>query len=526
MAVEVLTSFSMRVHPMQTHSNLDSQMAKSSAMRRGIFCGIGLAVSAAFMAAASRGDLSLDEVISLETALGSQNWLAIFMQNADDNNHLLNTFFLHLLGGQHNLFIYRIPAVLFGIYTIVALMWSARRYDKEAAVWVVYLAGLSYPIILYASEARGYAPAMFFAVVSFEMLQRYWERKTRAGLILFWTSLCFGFLSHFSFVIIVVALGGWAVIREKYAGTCFRVAMGNLAKLYAVPALFLASVYLFFIRHMIILGGPVFSRWQVVGSAACHALGLMDTGGLPLVSVLSAVILAGFGVWNLFRQGRFEWIFFVLVLFAAPVLVVTVLHPKYLYFRYFMVCFPFFYLLLAFLFAQWFRNSGMIKIIPVLLILTITMGHSVKLVTLLNFGRGNYRRALNDMAAATPGQFIKIGSDSDFKNGNMLNFYGLFLPPSKKIKYILFTKIPLEKPDWFVVSIPPTANPTIEVDGVIKCKYNLFSIYPFCGLSGMNWFVYRLSAETETNSNRTPVMSKKILGNIKDNASTNAPPPV
>jgi hypothetical protein len=485
---------------MHNSTNPDLKTVESSAMWRRFLCVIGFAASLILMAAASRGDLSLDEVISLKTALGTDNWIAIVTQNTDDNDHLLNTFMLRLLGGQQHLFVYRIPAILFGIYTIAALWFAARRWSSEAAVWVVYLAGLSYPIILYSSEARGYAPAMFFAVVSFEMLQRCWERETWVRLILFWTALCLGFLSHFSFVIILISLGGWSLIRERKTGTSFRDATMNLARFYAVPVVFLAGIYLVFIRHMIILGGPVFSRWEVVGSAVSHALGLTDAAGLRLVSVISAAILVGFGIWNLFRQRRQEWIFFVLVLFAAPMLVVTLLHPKYLYFRYFMVCFPFFYLLLAFIFAQWFRNRGIIKIIPVLLIFAMTTGHLLKVATLLDFGRGNFRCAINDMAAATPGQIIRVGSNDDFVNGNMLDFYGLFLPPSKKIEYVLTTKIISEKPDWIVVCYLPVASPVLVEDGA---KYNLFSIYPSCGLSGMAWFVYRLSAETETGPSRT-----------------------
>ena len=114
---------------MPGRSNPDSPAAKTIEKPYRLFLAIGFAASAILMIAAIRGDLWLDEVMSLKTALTAPGWLALITQNANDNNHLLNTFFLRLLGWQQHLFVYRLPAVLFGIYTIVALAWTARRWS-------------------------------------------------------------------------------------------------------------------------------------------------------------------------------------------------------------------------------------------------------------------------------------------------------------------------------------------------------------------------------------------------------------
>lgn len=484
---------------MQAHLNLDSQMAGRAGRLRWIFW-VGFAVSAVLMATASRGDLAIDEVVSLQKAENTQTWLEIVTQNQNDNNHLLNTFFLRLLGKQQNLFVYRIPAVLFGIATVAALGLTARRWGKEESVWVVYLAGWSCPMILYCSEARGYAPAMFFAVVSFELLQRCWERCTTAKLLLFWASLCLGFLSHFSFVIICIALGIWLLVHERTAGGSLRGVWLKAAKYFAIPAVFLAGIYLVYIRHMIILGGKVYTRREVAGAAAAYALGFVDVAELRWVAILFAAALIGCGLWMLFRQRRDEWIFLTLALLVLPALVLLLWQPRFLYFRYFMVCFPFFYLLLAFVFAGWFRDSGpMIKMVPLLLTLAITAGHLVKVAGLLDSGRGHYRRALQDMAAATPGPLIRVGSDNDFRNGTLLNFYARFLPPSKKLEYIPAERRNQERPDWMIeFCLDPTfpAYPDLEVGDI--GKYDLFGVYPFSGLDGWSWFVYQRSAGAGT----------------------------
>jgi hypothetical protein len=461
---------------------------------------VGFAASLGLMVAASRGALSLDEVLSLETALGARNWFSLLCQPTDDNNHLLNAVCLRLLGWQPHLIVYRIPAILFGGYTLLALAFTARRWGRAAILWTVYLAGLSFPIILYCSEARGYAAAMFFAVLSFELLQCCWEQPTWGRIILFWVVLCLGFAAHFTFANVLVALGGWAVIRERNRGTPVRAAVLRLARLFAPPAVFVAVVYLVIIRHLAILGGPIYTEREVIGAAAAHALGLPDTAHLRVVAVAGCALLAICGLWHLVRRNRPEWTYFALVLFFAPLLMTLLTPSKYLTFRYFMVCFPFFYLLLAFLFVEWCRRPGIFKLLPVALILCMTTGHLLKLQKLVDLGRGNFLQALNDMAGANRTPLIRVSSDSDFKNGKLLHFYGLLLP-AKKVEYIPHDQITAERPDWLVVTYLPDYPSLLAGNSL---RYDLFSYYPFCGLSGLSWSVYRLANESQTNNHQFP----------------------
>jgi len=460
----------------------------------------GLALGSVLILAASWGCLSLDEVLSLETALGAKHWFSFILQPTDDNNHLLNTLFLRLIGWQTNLIIYRFPAIIFGIYTLMALAFTARRWGTATSVWSIYLAGLAYPIILYCSEARGYAPAMFFAVISFELLQRCWENNTWTRLILFWLSLCLGFVAHFTFANVLVALGGWAVFHELHAKSPLRQAAINLARLFLVPAIFVIAVYAWVIRKLSILGGQLYTEWEVTGAATAHVLGLPDVPSLHIISVLSCALLISYCVWKLFRQKRPEWTWFILVLAFAPIFTTILTHPQFPTFRYFIVCFPFFHLLLAIRFAEWFRQPGIIRLLPVALILAMTTGHFFKIEKLVTLGRGGYLQAVDDMASATRGDVVRVSSDSDFKNGKLLRFYGLLLP-SKKIEYIPHDEIATARPEWLVVTYFSDYPSLMAAQTV---KYDLFSNYPFCGLSGLEWSVYRLDKRLMTASNSVP----------------------
>jgi hypothetical protein len=79
----------------------------------------------------------------------------------------------------------------------------------------------------------------------------------------------------------------------------------------------------------------------------------------------------------------------------------------------------------------------------------------------------------------------------------LLRFYGFFLPPAKQVEYIPLENIPSERPDWIVVSYLPPDPSFVMKD--TAAEYDLFSVYPSSGLTGMNWWVYRLSPESVTN---------------------------
>jgi hypothetical protein len=304
-------------------------------------------------------------------------------------------------------------------------------------------------------------------------------------------------LSNFSFIMVFMALGIWSLAHDCFAGASVRLLALNAAKYYGVPVVFLAGLYLFYIRHMIVLGGPILPWWEAISDTPLQLLGFSPVDGLRVVGVLLGLVLIVYGIWKLFVQKREDWLFFVAILFIAPALLLLVFQPRFLYFRYFSICFPFFYLLLAYVFAGWFENRGKMKLLPLVLIVGITAGHLIKVTSLLQYGRGHYRQAIQEMAAATPGPLVKISSDHDFRNGTLVEFYARFLPPSKQVEYITRQRRDQETPDWFILHCgDPTfpAYPDVEVGGI--GKYDLFGTYSYSGSYGWSWFVYHRPSET------------------------------
>jgi len=457
---------------------------------------------AALMFVCARGDLFIDEVVSLNWAHNAPAWSALFTENQTDNNHLLNTLYMRLLGYQPDFFLYRIPAAVFGAAFLATLIFTARRLGKSVPVWVAVLAGLSYPVILYSSEARGYSGAMFFAALAYELIQQCWERFTLPKLVLFWTVLMLGLLSHFSFIMTCMALGIWSLWHDHAAKCPSKVVITNALKYFGIPAVFVAGLYLIYIRKMSILGGNIQPKWEAIGDAVSYLLGLNADGWLRWLAMALATTFVTCGVIKMFREKRGDSVFFLAAIVIAPAIMLILWNPKFLYFRYFAITFPFFYLLMGYVLARWFSSAGKGKWIPVILVIGITAGHLVKTVNLIRYGRGNYSQAVFDMAAATPGPVIKVASDHDFRNGTLLQFYARFLPRTKTLEYILKEQRHQIRPDWVVMHcLDATFPPYLDIDVTGWGKYELFGNYPFCGSSGWAWSVYH--GPVETNANKT-----------------------
>ena len=100
----------------------------------------------------------------------------------------------------------------------------------------------SYPMILYSSEARGYALAIFFALLAFIAL-RAGDPARRGAIPVFWLSVTLGFLSHLTFAHVYFALLAWSIARPLLRREPFARGLASAARWHAVPLLFLAAFY-------------------------------------------------------------------------------------------------------------------------------------------------------------------------------------------------------------------------------------------------------------------------------------------
>jgi uncharacterized membrane protein len=117
--------------------------------------------------AAASGDLWLDEIWSVLIARTLHSAADVFTLR-HDNNHPLNTLYLYLLGQPRLQLEYRLASVLSGVACIGLVGYSAwRRWGARESWLATVLCAVSFPIVLYSSEARGYGLLLFFALMAF-----------------------------------------------------------------------------------------------------------------------------------------------------------------------------------------------------------------------------------------------------------------------------------------------------------------------------------------------------------------------
>ncbi len=446
-------------------------------------------VSCVLIVFAAQGDLWLDEVWSLFIARAAGAPMQIITTYLHDNNHILNTLYLRFVGEQKPFWVYRLLAMLSGMGSVFLIGYLGRCWGPVERLAAVLLTATSYPLLLYFSEARGYAPAIFFALSSYAIWHRNYRDFSFFRLLAFWLTSILGILSHMSFAIVVAAFLFASVANTVKEGCSFGKILRSLAHL-TPPLAFLAVFYVFFARRMVIGGGAQYTYWQVAGQISTLALGLPEKLASLAVALLTGIIVLG--VYALYRDRDDQWPFYLAVLAIAPLLVVLVARPEYLYFRYFILCFPFLYLLIAHLLCRWYGSSkSNLRWLVAAGVLLLISVQAQRIFLLLRFGRGNYTAALTYILQNSSEEIVRVGSDHDFRNRMLVEFYGPRLTAPRTLRYVAQSLWRAEPPHWILTHSQEASRPeqtSFVVSGV--GEYRFVEVYRFSGVSGWNWFLY------------------------------------
>ena len=213
-----------------------------------------------------------------------------------DNNHPLNTLLIYLLSDQRHWWIWRVPALIAGIGSIPLGFAIMRRRGVSEAWFAGVLFTLSYPLIFFSSEARGYALVVFFVLLAIDALDHAQHSLSLGWDLLFWFACAMGFLSHLTFVHAYVAMLVWSTARMIR-----RRQFARLARLHLIPLAFFAWLWWVFARHVIIGGSPP----QRVSEAIVDAIGrLFASGESHTAALIATALAAGLFIWSMIALRR------------------------------------------------------------------------------------------------------------------------------------------------------------------------------------------------------------------------------
>jgi hypothetical protein len=441
---------------------------------------------------AARGDLWFDEVISHQIAMRVPS-LGEILHVRIDNNHLLNTMLMRLIGEREYDFAYRLPSIIAGIGTVVLGGWIGRRWGTCAAIAIMIAFALSHPLVHYGSEARGYSLACFFALASVAALDCYMRAPRFGVAALFWISTIGGILANATFAMVYLALAAWSLHHFwKFSVKTITACRQSLV-LHAVPIAIGAYLTIAFLARLHIAGGHEAPITLVIGRAAAMMFGAAEPSNSWLVPMtLAALVLFIAGIWWLRRIADGIWLFFTMVIVVAPVLLLVASQPKYVYERYFLLAIMFLLMLMVALLARLIMSHDRrLKMTASAILALILVANAWQIMNLIRFGRGNYSQAISFIIRNTPAdQAITIASDHDSRNKPLVRYHSHGL--QRTIDYFDNADGAPPPTRWYIVhrfhGDPPVQN--ILAPGGDR-TYELIRAFDYASLSGWQWLLYR-----------------------------------
>jgi hypothetical protein len=436
-------------------------------------------------------DFWLDEIWSYDLARRARSVADIFF-GADlklDNNHHLNTLWLYALGHQPHWALYRLPALVAGVVTVVVAAVAGAHRGRAEGVFAGLGVAASFMMVVYSTEARGYALVLLFALLAFVALRRYLDAPSLAGAAWFWLWMALGLAAQTSILHVYLGALLWSGYR-------LRGRSRDLVVLHAGPVVWGGLWAGFVLLGSRIGGGPAWT-WRSIGDQS-----LAWTFGYP-VSIVPSWLAAGAAAalvigdaWQLSREGSDEGLFSVGVIFGPPIFVAA-LSPPWLFPRYFLVSLLFLLLVAGRSLARLWSPPGWGRPAAGAILVLFVAGNARHLVPFSRYGRGLASQAIRVLATSRPsGEILVTGRPVDLWSSLPIAYYEDVLGLGDRLHYIPATD--LQKPgtpahmDWLIVQSQtddeaPVAAVSLTGDG----RFVLQHAYPQYGPSGMRWWLYR-----------------------------------
>jgi hypothetical protein len=443
-----------------------------------------LAVAAVARVVAARGELWFDEIWSWAISLEAESALSIFTGLRHDNNHLLNTWILYVLGPDRPDLVYRLPAVAAGVGAVALAGLAARRRPHES-IPALALVGFSYFAMHYASEARGYSYAVLFALAAF-LLLRTRAASGLAGAAAFAAVSVLGLLSQFSFAYAYAALAVWSVAQALER----RLSWLAVARCHTIPVALGAVLYWTRIREMGLGGGPGGGTGEAALQALALAAGGPIGGPAGLAAAALVIAVAAAAAVAVGRERPSDLIPYLGPFVLAVPAALATSRPDF-YPRLFLVATVFLLLLFARALGVLAARGRRGRIAVAVLLCLYAGANAVHFERLVRLGRSHYRAVIEHIARGTPGPRLVVGSRHDFRTIWIVRYHA-DAAGEKALYYLPLEAWPTGGPDWYILHdyvATPAPAPTITDPG--GNTYALEAVHVPAGLSGWNTYLYR-----------------------------------
>lgn len=455
----------------------------------GLWLAAILVAGTALRAIASSGDLWLDEIWSIDLAQAASGPLAA-LTIPHDNSHPLNTLLLRALGDAAPQLIYRLLSLASGVLAIALAAAIGTTRGRTGACIAAGVIALSFPMLVYSSEARGYMTAVAAALAAYLLARRALTEPRWTTVAAFWLASVAGLLGHYSFLQVLLAIGIWSAWATLRGQADRASGMRTLVRMHAVPLVVVAILAVTVLARMRTGGGPKLPLATLFGETLGWALGLPTNPVGLLVGAVVVLLVVAAEIIALRRERDDTWLFLLLMVVVLPALI-ALLRPPLLYPRYFLLNVTFLLLALSSVVTRLLDRGGIARMAAIALIAAFCAGNAMRDVRFLRDGRGAYRSALAFMAADRPGHTITVTGSDDFAIRRELAFHGKpFAAAGTTFVYRPLRTAP-RGAEWLIVRRGEhDPEPDAKIEDAFRNRYALARRFPSYGPSGADWYVY------------------------------------
>jgi len=464
-----------------------------------------LCLGAVLRVMASLNDLWLDEIWTLWMIGREVDAWPDLVRGAmrHDNNHLLNSAWMHVLGPHRQNLLYRLPAILAGVVAI-AIAWAiGRQRSLAAARFSAAAFAISYLLVNCQSEARGYG------ILSACVLAGQWAVQAgffRGGQPAAWLTIAtfnaaclLGFAAHATFAFWYLAALPWTAAKIAAGDDSVARKLAALGLWHALPLAAMGILYLGFLRGMAIGGGPEASLFATV----CQTLSLVAGGpvGLPGSAVVGGCVatVAALCLAQAARRAADEAVFFLLAVVLVPAAVIAAAPIPHYAVRYLLVPAIALVVLVGRELPELFCRAARLPAEPALrsgmaaVVLAAAVGNLARDAALISRGRGAYVATLDWMrsASADPQGVITCYSNHEFRNRLLVAYHSAAIPGGR---YRLHEpdSLPLQGAEWYILLDARHGGVGRErIADRQGNPYRLVRSVRSGGLSPSHWHVYR-----------------------------------
>ncbi|RAZ89710.1 hypothetical protein DPM33_16090 [Mesorhizobium hawassense] len=433
----------------------------------------------------ARGDLWQDELWSISLVAPLTSIDQIFWRINHDNNHYLNSIYQYVVGPDAAPLVQRGLSITLGACTIIAAAAISRGRSAMAAS--VLLFAVSYPMVHYGSEARGYAGLVLFTLVAVALLERRLDKQGSYGLALA-AAILLGFLWHLTMIETVVVLMAWTAWLSWQRNRSLNVVNSELVQVF-LPA-FLAVLPL---GAAMVVGARLFSFR--IGGVSSFSLENFAVGyggmirylfGLPnwisdwaCIAVVYALVLA-YAVVSRDRRTSL----YVIGIVGLPALMAVARLPSLEFPRYFIVSGALLLLWAGDVIGRGFDAGGARRICATGILLLVAGSSMASLARFYEYGRGSYSGMVDEM---TKNGATTFATNVDFRTGMVVDYFAA--RKGRQASLITQDKICAGRADWLILEGDPQKQPE-RVDFDCALAYQRADDSAFWGLSGLGWTLY------------------------------------